>query len=434
MAITNDHGQRSGLSDGRLDLEEQGRRAEQLLRAAREGHAAARARFAEGTSHATTPPDQEAGLAHAQAIIAREHGFPSWPRLREHYAEVESARHRVQLIGDRDLATVHIRPGSDIQQAMRQAGFAGDYLEFSDPLCMGPVRRLPTEEHLRVRARYLAGAFDMPQSDTLLRLRRQYEALDRARTYQRIVLWFEHDAYDQLCLSYALKRLAELKPSARIELINVAAVPGVERFVGIGQLAPEVLAWLWQGRRHVTDRQLTLAHTAWSALTAPTPIPIDQMARAGTPDLPLLGRALARHLRELPSARTGLSLTETLTLEVLRDSGPMPVGRVFRELLVNREPLPFLGDLMFWWVVRSLLNGKEPLLEVDPATAAQNWPQRMLSLTEAGAAVLAGRRHWLDLNRAERWLGGIRIAGQRGCWCFDEQADRPLWRMAAPVR
>lgn len=434
MAITNNHGHRSSLSNGRLDLEEQGRRAEQLLRAAREGQTAARARFAESTSNAAITPGKEMQLARAQTIIAQEHGFPSWPRLRQHYAEVESARHCVQASGDRDLATVHIRPGLDIQQALQQAGFAGDYLEFSDPLCIGPVRRLPTEEHLRVRARYLAGAFDMPQPDTLARLRRQYEALDRARTYQRIVLWFEHDAYDQLCLSYTLKRLAKLKPSGRIELINVAAVPGVERFIGIGQLAPEVLAWLWQGRRRVTDQQLTLAGTAWSALTAPTPMPVDQMVREGTPDLPLLGRALARHLRELPSARTGLSLTETLTLEILRDTGPAPAGRVFRELLVNREPLPFLGDLMFWWVLRSLQNGKDPLLEVDPATAAYSWPQRILSLTAAGAAVLAGNRHWLDLSCAERWLGGIRIAGQRGCWCFDEQTNKPLWRIAAPVR
>ncbi|VFT36248.1 Uncharacterised protein [Pseudomonas aeruginosa] len=30
----------------------------------------------------------------------------------------------------------------------------------------------------------------------------------------------------------------------RLELVEIDRVPGVERFVGIGQLAPELLAWL----------------------------------------------------------------------------------------------------------------------------------------------------------------------------------------------
>jgi hypothetical protein len=42
---------------------------------------------------------------------------------------------------DADRPTVHLRCGSDIRESLRRAGFVGDFLEFSDPYCWGPVPR-----------------------------------------------------------------------------------------------------------------------------------------------------------------------------------------------------------------------------------------------------------------------------------------------------
>lgn len=35
--------------------------------------------------------------------------------------------------------TLHIRCGSDIREALALGGIPGDYLEFSDPVCQGPL-------------------------------------------------------------------------------------------------------------------------------------------------------------------------------------------------------------------------------------------------------------------------------------------------------
>ncbi|KFF32023.1 hypothetical protein G039_0330395 [Pseudomonas aeruginosa VRFPA01] len=45
----------------------------------------------------------------------------------------------------------------------------------------------------------------------------------------------------------------------RLELVEIDRVPGVEHFVGIGQLAPELLAWLWTHRRPLGAEALALA-------------------------------------------------------------------------------------------------------------------------------------------------------------------------------
>ncbi|MBW6128859.1 hypothetical protein KZ843_39450, partial [Pseudomonas aeruginosa] len=66
--------------------------------------------------------------------------------------------------------------------------------------------------------------------------------------------------------------------------------------------------------------------------------------------------------RQLPALRDGLSLSERLTLEIVRDSERPSAGQVFAELTARREPLPYLGDLMFRVLLRALLEEPGALL------------------------------------------------------------------------
>lgn len=204
-------------------------------------------------------------------------------------------------------------------------------------------------------------------------------------------------------------------------------MPGVERFVGIGQLAPELLAWLWTRRRPLGTEALALARVAWDAYRDPAPLRWAQLAAAPTPALPLLGAALRRQLHELPALRDGLSLSERLALEIVRDGERPSAGQVFAELTARREPLPYLGDLMFRVLLRALLEEPGALLRT-PAPELP-WERQPLALTAAGREVLAGRRYRLDLGAPERWVGGVRLRAGTAHWALDEQ-DRPVWREA----
>ncbi|HEX4215215.1 MAG TPA: ankyrin repeat domain-containing protein [Candidatus Dormibacteraeota bacterium] len=64
---------------GRIDLDQLRRQAKELRDAARLGEAPAAARVAR---HLTPRPPESINLAVAQLVIARENGFPSWPRLK----------------------------------------------------------------------------------------------------------------------------------------------------------------------------------------------------------------------------------------------------------------------------------------------------------------------------------------------------------------
>jgi hypothetical protein len=417
------------LPNGRLNLEQQKKRAKELLRALHGGDAAAAERLRRSHPRGDRLAPAEAQLADAQLAVAREAGFDTWPRLKAYAEALQSAREaakRPELAPD-TAGTLHLRCGSDIQVALKRAGFVGDFQAFTDPFCQGPVRDLPRAEFLAERAQFIGAAYGLYPDNVLRRLQGEYGALDDLRRYERVVLWFEHDSYDQLILAFLLKTLGK-RGLPDLELVCADGAPGVDRFAGLGQLAPEVIRLLWDRRQPVTAEHAALGVRVWSALTCASPEPLFAIASAGTPALPAMAGAILRHLQELPSTASGLSLTEQLALDLLAEHGPMTAQRLFARLNREREPLPFLGDAMFWPVLAGMADGRRPLIEAPPDGADHHngWPGRRINLTAHGALVRQGSADWQVDAPAPRWVGGVEIAPGEPGWRWDAVANHPI--------
>lgn len=326
-----------------------------------------------------------------------------------------------------DAATVHVRCGSDIRAALRRAGFVGPFLEFSDPVCIGPV---PAGGSLAaIRAAFLSACTGQPAAELEARLARELAALRRLDRFERAVLWFEHDSYDQLVLARILAELAGLPRLPELSLICIDSHPEVPRLIGLGQLSPAQLAGLWPGRAPVESGLLDLGCAVWAALQEPAPLALHGIAAAGTPELPAMARALHRHLQELPWAGDGLGLTERLALQGLAQ-GPRSGAALFRDLQNRTEPLPFLGDLLFWRILSDLAAAGRPAIAWTDAAAP--WPQRRLELTDTGRALLAGRLDWQDCAPPPRWVGGVQLLPDAGrVWRWDPVRGRPV--LAGPA-
>ncbi|WP_339467613.1 MULTISPECIES: DUF1835 domain-containing protein [unclassified Pseudomonas] len=390
-------------TDGRLNLGQQRKRAKELL---------PRLRI----------QDPTATLSQAQWQIAKQLGFSSWPKLKAHVDAIDFAARHPDFAASDEARTTHWRCGNDIAHSLQIAGFKGHFQMLTDPLCMGPVRDVPSEAFRALRSRFISQAFALDETEVARRVADEYDQLQALTSADHCVLWCEADAYDQLFL---IRALAGLEQAPRkLELIEVDRIPGVERFIGIGQLAPDVLAWLWPQRRLIDDDAVQLAKQAWSAYCEPSPETLAELAHGTHAALPLLAPALLRQLQELPGIRDGLSLTERLSLTYIAEAGPVPFGRVFAELMAKREPLPFLGDMMFHALMRPLIDGKHPLLtETEPD---RDWPRRELTLTPLGHQVLSGDSYWLDHASHARWVGGVCLRPGRPHWAID--GAMPSWR------
>ncbi|WP_426160732.1 DUF1835 domain-containing protein [Pseudomonas sp. DWR1-3-2b2] len=391
-------------TDGRLNLEQQRKRAKELL---------PRLKAA----------DPNATLSQAQWEIAKQLGFSSWPKLKAHVDAIDFAARHPDFAASDEARTTHWRCGNDIAHNLQLAGFKGQFRMLTDPLCMGPVRDFPSQAFRAIRSAFISQAFAIDEADAARRVDAEYDHLEALASAEHSVLWCEADAYDQLFL---IRALAGLEQAPRkLELIEVDRIPGVQRFIGIGQLAPDVLAWLWPQRRLIDDDAVQLAKQAWSAYCDSSPVNWSELAHRKHPALPLLAPALLRQLQELPGVRDGLSLTERLALTYLADVGPTPFGRVFAELMAKREPLPFLGDMMFHALLRPLIDGDAPLL--TESDTHKDWPQRELRLTPLAHQVLSGDAYWLDHASHERWVGGVSLRPGQPHWSIDQDAV-PHWR------
>ena len=87
----------------------------------------------------------------------------------------------------------------------------------------------------------------------------------------------------------------------------------------------------------------------------------------------------------------------------------------------EREPLPFLGDIMFLGILQQMALTSPSVIKIE---AGDKPFRRVASITGTGRQVLSGSTSCLSLNPPERWIGGIRIVAGQPTWRFDDVDGR----------
>lgn len=316
--------------------------------------------------------------------------------------------------------TLHIVNGDSVRMTLEAAAVPGDISVQADALHEGPVPAgMSGEDMRRVRAQALAGGDAERFSEILESLRKADRELEDSARYDEVVLWFEHDLFDQLLLIRLLDWYSGSARPSRLSLICIGEFPGVVPFKGLGQLRPDQLAPLMDIRRTVDADEMELAVRAWHAFRSETPRELQDLVGGDTRALPFLGDSLRRLLEEYPSSRTGLPRTEREILTILRD-GPMLLRELFQAEHA-RETSYYMGDLTFRDRLQQLAAGPAPLIEVPSSVFEAEPPLNTggASITNRGREVLEGHADWLADGDFNRWIGGVHI--HRGSmWRRDE--------------
>jgi hypothetical protein len=243
----------------------------------------------------------------------------------------------------------------------------------------GPVQAgLSLEELSRERAQFIAEAGWGPHGQVLKGFVARDATFRRAREHDEIVLWFEHDLYDQLQLIQVLDALGD-RPGPPVSLVCEAEY--------LGTMRPERAAELFSLRNPVTRRHVAEASRAWAAFCSPDPRDIGTVRAQA---LPFLEAALTRHLQEFPWTIDGLSLLERRVLEALQ-GGPMGFEPLFRAI---EEDPAFLGDAVLAWHLERMQK------------------ERLVERRSTGWALSGKSRS----QRVPRWLGGYLVKDLRLRW------------------
>ena len=196
---------------------------------------------------------------------------------------------------------LHITNGDCAADVIGRTGIPGPVLPWRDVLHEGPVPAgLEPADLSDVRARFLADQGYAP----LVQLREDFARRDAALAasveHDEVVLWFEHDLYDQLQLVQLLDWFSrQARCGTRLRLV-------CEREY-LGESSPERLSELVAARCGVTAAQLALGRAAWEAFRSPDPASISRLLLRDTGPLPFLASALERHMEQFPATVGGLS-------------------------------------------------------------------------------------------------------------------------------
>jgi hypothetical protein len=315
-------------------------------------------------------------------------------------------------MSNKQSKTLNITNGDSAVEMMKQAGIAGDFLPWRDVLHEGPVpASLSLEELSKVRAEFISGR-GWGDAETI-----KQDFIDRDnqlksyQDYEKVILWFEHDLYDQLQIIQILDWFN--KNGGSDTNLNMICTKNY-----LGMTTPEEMKGLVQYEALITKTQLTLASKAWSAFCEDTPNQWADLLNKDTSVLPFLEGAILRQLEEFPDCKTGLSRTAYQALNIF-SQGETRCGNVFEEYNKTEERR-FLGDLSFWNILDEMAKANPPLLALKDGSSLRETVKQTddLVITPLGKDILKGRTSLLEYYEIDRWIGGTHL-NKDNLWCWD---------------
>ena len=320
---------------------------------------------------------------------------------------------------------LHVTNGDIAAELIRAAGISGEVTVTADVLHEGPAPGgLPPERWRKVRARHLAESGYDDYESALAALTRWDRTLEDYRSYDEVILWFEHDLFDQLLLIRTLDLFAGAQPRRHRAVADLhRRVPGRRPLPRPGPahaaadgLPPRPPAAGQRGAEAPGPRRLA------GLLRSAIPARLEALLRGDTSPLPFLAGALRRHLEEFPAVSNGLS--------ALRAADPARAGGGGVDLrgAVPRHPGHGGAGLHGGQLLPPHPARARRAAAPAPAPGARAHrrpcaPSRA-SLTTSGREVLEERDDWVRIRGIDRWLGGVHLQGSEAAWRWDGEAGR----------
>lgn len=322
------------------------------------------------------------------------------------------------------MSELIITNGQTAVNLLTAAGIGDSAFAWNDVLHEGPVPLTGTLAELsQIRADFFAALGDIDVAVVRRRFAERDTAFRNHRDHERIVLWFEHDLYDQLQLIQILDALST--QDGRENDLFLVQAPDY-----IAACAPEKLHEIARLEQDVSLDQRVIARAAWAAFRQPRPVSWAALLDVDTHALPYLRAAVQRTLEDLPAPGTGLSRTEWQMVAAVAAGADRP-HTLFRAVQ-QMEQAVFMGDLTFWRWLDGLAFAREPLVggvrEGGIAAARaqdeiRSYLTQQISVTDFGRAVLARAADHALVNGIDRWLGGTHLTTDM-LWRWDARQRR----------
>ena len=297
------------------------------------------------------------------------------------------------------IKTLNIVNGDTCIKIMKEAEIVGDFLPWQDFLHEGFVSDKLTLESLSLKRAEFISSYGLGQlKDIEKDFKKRDEKLNSYKLYDKVILWFEHDLYDQLQLLQLLSWFAtrDLKKT-KLTLISTNNYLGESSISQIKKLLNYEIT--------ILQEHFYLAQEAWSAFCHNTPKKWANLLNKPTALLPYLNGAVFRMLEEYPNTKCCLSRSEYQALHIISNGIDDPLDLF--EKCQSFEERKFMGDVLFWRILENFEKYK-----------VINKYEQKLTLTTLGKKLLQGEENWLNIKPLQHSIGGVELSFQN-LWCWD---------------
>lgn len=301
---------------------------------------------------------------------------------------------------------VHICNGDSTADQLSLADLPGEIRVWADALDQGPLLPVSDAEHYRVRNEFWSS--QGVKADN--RLADWDRGVDEATAAEEVILWFEHDLFDQLALARLLSRLVRKGLPQTLTIVSIDRHPEVPNFLGLGQLRPEQLAELWPRRTPLSRDAIDEAIATWIGVTAADPRSLPFLTRR-VKAMPFLAGAIERHLEEFPDPTSGMSRTERQVLAAIARNEGSEAALVQQSHA--SDPRYPITDTYLAAVLKTLrgcgfVDGN--------------------AITALGRQALAGAIDRVTEVGIDQWRGGVHLTGKGPVWRWDSRERKLIER------
>ncbi|MEI4770419.1 DUF1835 domain-containing protein [Psychrobacillus sp. FJAT-51614] len=302
---------------------------------------------------------------------------------------------------------IHIVNGDVVGNKIRDID--GEIIVWREMYDFGPLSlEWSKEELLQRRAAFFEDRLEIPSTIFISNCVKQNNLLSNISTKEEVVLWFEHDRFDQTMLMYLISELSVLG-IVNISMISINQYPGIHPFQGLGQLSSEQLIALLDSKKELSTDEILEAISGWIAYNSKDAEEYKRWIHNTPHFLPFLLPFFQEHNSYFPSLKTGLNEVEYLSLSLIHEG-----NRQFYELfkkVTEKRVNDGLSDFHLTAILNELMKGPNPLIMTNQPLPnyADSVSNAKLEITSAGCEVLNEKLNRMDLVGIDWWIGGVHM-------------------------
>lgn len=291
--------------------------------------------------------------------------------------------------------TLHITNGdSTTQRLIDMKLVEGEFLVWREMLCEGPTEiQVESKKSILKRKAFLKKYYRISNADYEKKFVSQIKKLNRLKSYDQIILWFEYDLFCHInmCAGISLLLRKEIK-NIPIYLICSGKVKRKQNLMGLSELNDLQLKNLYTNKIALDIDDLEFASHIWTLYCESNPNKILPFTTKQSV-FEYLPMCLKAHLQRFPNMKTGLNALEHTILDIVHAHKIKNIKHLMDYILKNQGYYGY-GDVQMKRVIAKLFQ-------------FLNQTENSLKLSERGELALQHKKNFYNTTAHEWYYGGV---------------------------